>query len=237
MTKSDKPKILTVMHQEGSTPGRCGMLLEQMGYHLVACRPPLGEALPESLDDYAGAVVFGGPMSANDPDEYVKREIDWMEVPLRENKPLFGICLGAQMLSLHLGGEVTEHKDQYAEIGYYPIRATNEGAAMMDWPDHVYHWHREGFSLPADATLLASGDEYPNQAYQYGENAFGVQFHSEVTHWMMNKWTVKAAHRFVLPGAQNREQQFEARWKHDPEIRQWLVSFLDQWVGPANKQA
>ncbi len=233
----DRPKILVVMHQEGSSPGRVGMMLEAMGYRLEACRPPLGEELPETLEGYEGAVVFGGPMSANDPDEFVKREIDWMEVPLRENKPFFGICLGAQMLSKHLGGEVEGRADEYAEIGYYPIRATNEGQAMMDWPDHVYQWHREGFTVPSDATLLASGEEYPNQAYRYGENAYGVQFHSEVTTMMMNRWTTKAAHRFVLPGAQNRQQQFEARPKHDPAVRKWLEEFLNLWVGPAEKRA
>ena len=122
MTNSRKPKILTIMHQEGSTPGRVGMMLEDMGYHMVACRPPLGEALPDTLEEYAGAIVFGGPMSSNDKDEYIKREIDWMSVPLKENKPFFGICLGAQMLSKHLGGEVAPRKDSYAEIGYYPIK-------------------------------------------------------------------------------------------------------------------
>ncbi len=231
-----KPRILTVMHQEASSPGRVGMMLEEMGYHLVACRPPLGDELPETLEDYAGAVVFGGPMSANDPDEYVKREIDWIEVPLKENKPFFGICLGAQMMSKHLGGEVTGHPENFAEIGYYPIRPTNEGAAMMDWPEQVYQWHREGFSVPADATLLATGDEYQNQAYRYGDNAFGVQFHSEVTTWMMNRWTIKAAHRLTLPGAQARNEQFEARPIYDPAVRKWLVDFLDQWIGPANSQ-
>lgn len=232
----DKPKILVVMHQEGSSPGRVGMMLEEMGYRLIACRPPLGDELPPTLEDYAGAVVFGGPMSANDPDDFVKREIDWMEVPLRENKPFFGICLGAQMLSKHLGGEVMGRDDDYAEIGYYPIRATNEGQALMDWPDHVYQWHREGFTVPCDATLLASGEEYPNQAYRYGDNAYAVQFHSEVTTMMMHRWTTKAAHRFVLPGAQNRAEQIEARPQHDPAVRQWLADFLELWVGQANKQ-
>lgn len=233
MSKKQKPKILAVMHQEGSTPGRVGMILQDMGYQIVGCRPALGDQLPETLEDYAAAVVFGGPMSANDNEEFIKREIDWMSVPLKEDKPLFGICLGAQMLSKHLGGEVTPHKDSYAEIGYYPIKATQAGKDIMQWPEHVYQWHREGFSLPSDATLLAMGEEYPNQAYKYGNNAYGVQFHSEVTHYMMNKWTTKAAHRFVLPGAQNREQQFEARPRHDPQVKQWLENFLNLWVGPA----
>ncbi len=228
-----KQKVLAILHQEGSSAGRVGMELENLGYQIEACRPALGDDLPETLEDYAGAVIFGGPMSANDKDEFIRREIDWLKIPLEEEKPFLGICLGAQMLSKQLGGKVSEHPEEYAEIGYYPITPTQAGNAMMEWPDHVYHWHREGFSLPNDATLLAAGDEYPNQAFSYGKNAFGIQFHSEVTHWMMNRWTVKAAHRFVLPGAQNREQQFEGRLRHDPAIHQWLKDFLQIWIGPA----
>lgn len=218
------------MHQEASVPGRVGHLLTKKGYDLVACRPPLGDKLPDTLEDYAGAVVFGGPMSANDPEEFIKREIDWMEVPLRENKPFFGICLGAQMLSKHLGGSVSSHNTSHVEIGYYRIKPTEEGAELIDWPDHVYQWHREGFTLPSDARLLATGEEYPNQAFRYGENAYGVQFHSEVSHWMMNRWTTKAWQRLVLPGAQTREKHFEGRMMHDAKVRQWLSGFLDLWL-------
>ncbi len=237
MTALKKPKILTVMHQETSTPGRVGYYLELMGYEMVHCRPPLGDALPETLEDYAGAIVFGGPMSANDKEDFIAKEIKWMEVPLKENKPLFGVCLGAQMLSIHLGGEVKERKDKYAEIGYYPIEATQAGRTITErWPEQVYQWHKEGFSLPSDATLLAAGEEYPNQAFAYGENAYAVQFHSEVNYWMNNKWATKAAHRFVLPGAQKRAQQLESRLMYDKGVREWLDDFLNHWVGPAEKQ-
>lgn len=232
-----KPKILAVMHQEGSSPGRVGMMLEAMGYRIEACRPPLGDELPETLEDYAGAVVFGGPMSANDPDEFIKREIDWLEVPLKEQKPFFGICLGAQMLCKHLGGHVSPHDEGHVEVGYYPINATQAGETLMDWPEHVYQWHTEGFRVPSQATVLATGETYPEQAFRFGEKAYGVQFHPEVTTWMMNRWTTKASHRFVLPGAQNREQQFEARPKHDGAVRAWLDNFLHQWVGKADTRA
>ena len=227
------PKILIVLHQEHSTPGRCGLMLQDMGYQLEACRPCIGDKLPDTLEDYAGAVVFGGPMSANDNEPFIKDEIDWMGVPLRENKPIFGICLGAQMLVKHLGGEVRENDEQFAEIGYYPLRPTNEGRRLMEWPDMVYQWHREGFSLPSGTTLLATGEQYPNQAFAIGENAFGVQFHAELTYWMLNRWTTLAAHRFVLNGAQNRDQHFEGRMLYDHAVKAWLEEFLNHWVGPA----
>ena len=61
-------------------------------------RPRFGDALPATMHEHAGAVIFGGPMSANDADDFIRREIDWIAVPLRDEKPFLGICLGAQML-------------------------------------------------------------------------------------------------------------------------------------------
>ena len=148
--------VLVVLHQENSTPGRVGNALRGLGYRLDIRRPRFGDALPETLDDHAGAVIFGGPMSANDPDDYIRREIDWIEIPLREQRPLLGICLGAQMLASQLGARVAPHPQGLTQIGYYPVRPTAEGLALSPhWPSHVYHWHREGFELPDGTELLA----------------------------------------------------------------------------------
>lgn len=231
--KSGKPKILAVLHQETSSCGRVGTMLEELGYEIDIRRPPLGQQLPETLEHHAGTVVFGGPMSANDNEEYIKREIDWIGVSLKENKPFFGICLGAQMLSKHLGGSVCANAEAFAEIGYYPIEPTEIGRKVMDWPQMVYQWHREGFTLPVGAELLATGDQYENQAIRVGENAYGVQFHAELTFAMLYRWTVKAEHRFSLNGAQVRRQHIEGRLLHDAAIRKWLEDFLLGWVGPA----
>src|SRR4029079_15414325 len=94
--------ILIVLHQETSTPGRIGHALRQRGYRLHIPRPRFGDPLPSPLSEHDGAIIFGGPMSANDADEFIRREIDWLRVPLRENHPFLGICLGAQMLAAHL---------------------------------------------------------------------------------------------------------------------------------------
>jgi len=231
---SPKPKILIILHQEGSTPGRVGQRLQQRGFELDICRPPLGGQLPPTLDDHAGAVMFGGPMSANDTDEFVKRETDWLAVPLKEDRPFLGICLGAQKLVRHLGGEVWSHPQEQVEIGYYPLHATPAGKALMDWPEMIYHFHREGFDLPAGAELLATGDTYSNQAFRFGEKCFAFQFHTELTLAMLCKWTVKGAHRMVLPGAQNRKQQLDGRMLYDPPVSRFLDNFLDHWIGTAD---
>ena len=234
-TCPSRPKILVILHQENSTPGRVGQMLIERGFRLDIRRPPLGHLLPDTLEDHAGAVMFGGPMSANDTEEYVKREIDWLAVPLREEKPFLGICLGAQKLVRHLGGEVTLHPEGQVEVGYYPMQATPAGQEMMDWPSIVYQWHREGFDLPAGAELLAKGEVFENQAFRYGKNAYAVQFHSELTLAMMHRWTVKGAHRMESLGAQNKAQQLSKRAVYDPAIKQWLCDFLDIWIGDSDK--
>ncbi len=230
-----KPKILIILHQENSTPGRVGQMLVERGFTLDIRRPPLGHPLPDTLEHHAGAVMFGGPMSANDKEEHVKRETDWLAIPLREEKPFFGICLGAQNLVRHLGGNVTLHPDEQVEIGYYPLHPTPAGEAMMSWPKMVYQWHREGFELPAGAELLARGEVFENQAFRYGKNAFAVQFHAELTLAMMHRWTVKGAYRMQSPGAQNKAQHIAQRPIYDPAIKQWLCDFLDIWIGDASQ--
>lgn len=222
-----KQPVLIVLHQERSSPGRVGQMLEEKGYPLDIRRPVLGQELPKTLKDHAGAVVFGGPMSANDPDDYIKTEINWLDVPLKEDKPFLGICLGAQMLVRHLGGKVEADREERTEIGWYPIHPTEHGRLLMHWPKMVYHFHREGFSLPRGAKLLATGEVYPNQAFRYGENAWGVQFHAELTRAMMHRWVVHGAHRFVLPNAQQGREHLEGRMIFDAPLRAWLSDFLD----------
>ena len=227
-----KQPILIVLHQEHSTPGRVGRLLCERGHTLDIRRPRFDDELPRTLEHHAGAIIFGGPMSANDNDEWIGREIDWIGVPLREEKPFLGICLGAQMLVRHLGGRVAPRLDGQVEIGYWPITPTTAGQAMMDWPSHVYHWHQEGFEHVRGTELLAKGDTFENQALRCGTAAYGLQFHPEVTHLMMCKWTTRSGEKLCLPGTQDREAQIASRFQHDPAIRLWLDHFLDQWLEP-----
>src|ERR1700753_2238372 len=223
--------VLIVLHQETSTPGRIGNALRSLGYPLDIRRPRFREMLPKTLSAHAGAVIFGGPMSANDSDDFVRREIDWISVPLRERRPFLGICLGAQMLAKQLGAKVAPHPEGRAQIGYYPIRPTAAGhAACPGWPDHVYHWHREGFELPAGADLLAEGCDFPNEAIQYG-HAFGFQFHPDVTTAMMHRWTTRGCERMaVTPGARERHYHFADRAQYDVTERAWLNHFLGSWL-------
>jgi GMP synthase (glutamine-hydrolysing) len=227
---SSLPPVLIVLHRETSTPGRIGNALRALGYPLDIRRPRFGDALPETLSAHAGAVIFGGPMSANDPDDYIRREIDWIAVPLLEQRPYLGICLGAQMLAMHLGARVAPHVRGRVEAAYYPIRPTRAGLKISPrWPDEVYHWHREGFELAAGCELLAEGDDFPVQAFRFGQ-AFGFQFHPDVTYAMMCRWTTSGADRLDMPGAHPRHQHFAGRACYDVVERAWLKHFLDGWL-------
>lgn len=222
--------ILIIVHSEASVPGRIGQMLQAKGCCLDIRRPCLGDRLPSSMNEYDGAVIFGGPMSANDGDDWIAREIEWIAVPLSEEKPFLGVCLGAQMLSKHLGGSVGPHPRGEVEIGYYPIRPTSAGHRLGPWPDHVYQWHRESFTLPRGAELLATGDTFENQAFRFGATAYGIQFHPEVTRMTMHRWAVLGAHRFSMPGAQIGEAHLAANLVHDGASKAWLGSFLDYWL-------
>jgi hypothetical protein len=69
-------KVAIILHQEHSTPGRLGRLLEMQGFDLDIRRPRFGDPLPKTLAEYAGAIIFGGPMSANDEEDWLRREIE-----------------------------------------------------------------------------------------------------------------------------------------------------------------
>ena len=223
--------ILIILHQEHSTPGRVGNALRDLGYRLDVRRPRFGEPLPKTMEEHAAAIIFGGPMSANDEDDFIRREIDWIAVPIKANRPFLGICLGAQMCVRALGGRVFRHPEGRCEIGYYPIRPTAAGLAVVgEWPERVYQWHREGFDLPHGAELLAEGDTFEVQAIRYGA-AYALQFHPDVTHAMMHKWTARGDERMQLPGARPRDTHFADRAVYDYSARTWLSVFLERWIG------
>jgi GMP synthase (glutamine-hydrolysing) len=237
--KPPKKPILIVLHQEHSTPGRVGRLLQERGHPLDIRRPRFGDPLPDTMAGHAGAVIFGGPMSANDPDDFIRQEIDWLSLPCARRRRSWA-CASAPRCwrSISAAGSTPTRRGR-AEIGYYPLLPTPDGEAFAreagtPWPTHVYHWHREGFDCPAGAGTLATGDDFPTQAIRVGPNAFGLQFHPEVTHAMICRWTVRAHERLSLPGAQDRARQIEGRFQYDPHVRLWLDAFLDRWLaGPA----
>jgi GMP synthase (glutamine-hydrolysing) len=229
------PNALIIVHQATSNPGRVGDILTMKGYTLTLCCPALGDRLPDSLERYDAVVVFGGPMSANDDNTlpFIREELDWIPTVLDAGKPYLGICLGAQLLARVLGSSVAPHPENWREIGYFPIQPTTAGRNYFEQVGrsphshaahlHVYHWHQEGFDVPRDAVLLATGDRFPNQAFRYGSSAYGLQFHPEITDGMIHDWTIRAADQLTLKGAQSREEQLHHHTRFAPVIQDWLT--------------
>lgn len=227
--RAAKLPVLLILHQHHSNPGHVGQWFRRNGYTLDIRRHFNGDPLPQTLAGHAGAVIFGGPQSANDRIDYIRREVDWISVPLKEGKPFLGICLGAQMLAHHLGGRVDHCCRGSVEIGYHPIRATPEGQALQ-LPSRVYQWHREGFDLPRDGILLATSDgAYPNQAFRYG-SGYGVQFHPEITFAQVNRWSGANPVRLLMRGARPRQHHIDTHLMEAPNVHRWLDRFLSQWV-------
>jgi GMP synthase (glutamine-hydrolysing) len=180
-------------------------------------------------------VVFGGPMSANDPDPWITDELRCIELFNKAEVPYLGLCLGAQMLCRVLGARVYKHPDEETEIGYYGLSPTDSGLALsrtcgVEWPAQVYHWHREGFDLPKGAELLAQGSSFPHQAFRLGPKGYGLQFHPEVTYAMICRWTVRAFERMNHKGAQAPDEHRAGWFRYDHAVKLWLDGFLDHWL-------
>ena len=171
-------------------------------------------------------------MSVNGEDAWLRREIDWIGVPLKEDTPFLGICLGAQMLARHLGQRVRAHPQGRVELGYYPIQPTEHGHRICDcrFPNHVYQWHREGFDLPCGATLLARGQDFEAQAFRYRGKAYGFQFHPEVTFATLCRWTLLNRERMAEPGAHPRHRHIEGWFRHDGAVARWSGAFVRRWL-------
>jgi len=224
---------LFILHQKTSEAGDIANKLKIRGFNFEIRRPSLGDSLPTNLNNYSAIVVFGGPMSANDNDEFMKKEIDWIGQVLQSEVPFLGICLGAQILVKYLGCKVEKNPNELSEIGFYKIQPTENGIKMFQSQDVFYQFHTEGFELPSGCELLAKGDIFTNQAFRY-KNCYGLQFHPEVNIYLHLKWLflvlIKKPHILFKNGAQNIFYQLWLRIKYNSSISRWLDNFLDNYL-------
>ena len=227
-------RILCVLHQAHSTTGQVGTALRQLGHQVHIIRPLVGQRIPRQVDRFDGLIVFGGPMSANDDHlQGIRTELQLIERWMHRDRPIWGICLGAQLMTRVLGGVVYTHPREQVEVGWYPIDPVGPGKRILTPLTHVYQWHREGFELPCGASRLASGvvgGLFREQAYLVGQNTLATQFHPEMQPKMMNRWLMRAGHMLELSGAMNINNHRCGVTQYYPKQSHWLKRTLDRWI-------
>jgi GMP synthase (glutamine-hydrolysing) len=159
-----------------------------------------------NVERYHGLIVLGGPMNVADQHRlpHLRTELLAIEAALRRGTPVLGICLGAQLLAHVLGAPVGRHAQP--EIGWYDLVTTEQGRqdpviAHLGERAPVFQWHGCSFGLPSGATHLARTDTCDQQAFRYGSNAYGFQFHLEADAAMIERWLRLPAYREELAAA------------------------------------
>ena len=196
------------------------------------------------LDDLAAldpeapdlVVVLGGPIAAYEREAYpfLNHEIALLDHRAAAGRPILGVCLGAQLLARALGART--YPGRAKEIGWGQLSFSAAGAAsplrhLAGTP--VLHWHGDTFDLPAGATLLASTDQTPNQAFAVGPNILGLQFHAEATLRGLERWYIGHAGEIAAtPGISVAGLRLEGgRWA--PALEPGARAFFGEWLAAA----
>jgi len=187
------PRILVFQHVAAEPLGTLDRLIRDRGHRIRFVnfeRHP--DAEPE-IERYRGLIVLGGPMNVDQQSQrpHLRTELRAIEQALRLGKPVLGICLGAQLLAHALGAPVRRHTQQ--EIGWYPLQLTSHGLSdpvlqPLGAQAPVFQWHGCTFELPAGAVQLARTATCEQQAFRWGESAYGLQFHLEMDQPLIERW-------------------------------------------------
>ncbi len=189
-------RVLVVQHTGSEGLGAFADWLPAAGLDPHPIHPYLGHRVPAVVEGDA-LMVLGGPMSAYDDDAapWLPAVRALLTTAVEDGVPTIGICLGAQLLALACGGEVTVPGTAGAEIGVGLVDVAPPGDVLLaPGPLRVVHWHRDAITrLPHGAAALAASPTYQNQAFRLGNLAWGLQFHVETTTEQIAGWASESA--------------------------------------------
>jgi GMP synthase-like glutamine amidotransferase len=191
-----------LQHHPREGPEHIGSVAQSLGLELVVHELDAGQPVPEELTPADLLVVMGGSMGVGDIGDprwpFLAGEVDLLGRLLRSERPVLGVCLGAQLMAHAAGARVYpltvgDPPVLHREVGWGPVefvRTAEEQPVLrgLHQAEVVLHWHGDTFDLPPGATLLASTLDCPHQMFRLGPRAFGIQFHVEVTAELVETW-------------------------------------------------
>jgi GMP synthase (glutamine-hydrolysing) len=184
--------VLSIVHGDRARSGIFGDVIGERGHSLEEWSLAWDTPLPRPLDAYGAVLVFGGAMHA-DQDEHhpwLREENLFLERLLDLHIPVFGICLGAQLLAKAAHADVGPAPE--IEIGWPVVQLTDAAAddpilGRLPSSFDAFQWHYYCHAVPAGGVELARNDVC-TQAFRLGDSAWGVQFHPEVRLAQVEEW-------------------------------------------------
>jgi GMP synthase (glutamine-hydrolysing) len=184
-------RVLSVTHGPSVPGGVFDEVVASAGHTLERWSVPDG-ATPDPAQSYDAVMVFGGSMHPDQDDHFawLGREEEFLKEVLAEGVPVFGVCLGAQMLARAAGAKVGPAST--SEVGWLDVELTAAGVSdpvlgVLPRRATVLQWHHYTFAVPDGGVELARSDVC-SQAFRLSQRAWAIQFHSEVTLPMVGAW-------------------------------------------------
>jgi GMP synthase (glutamine-hydrolysing) len=233
------PTCIAVRHVAFEDLGLLGPLLSARGYDIRYHDAGVEPFEADTLIASDLIVVLGGPIGVYEGDIYpfISGEVAVIKARLEANKPMLGICLGAQMMAAALGARVAP--GPVKEIGFAPLTLTDDGQASVLAPlgtTPVLHWHGDNCDLPAGCKNLASTAACPVQAFSRAPSQLALQFHLETEPERLERWLVGHTVELGKAGIDPRDLRRQATTYGDATAaagRLVLSHWLDAIAGTA----
>ena len=180
-------------------------------------------------------IILGGVQSAADPlDRETKQLLRVLDRQSRKDVPLFGICMGAQLLARIAGGRIYSHQGGIREIGYHSVYSTHNRPGINFPPGHYYQWHYSVIDDLPTAHVTLTNNNSPIQAFEFGRSFMGVQFHPEIELRTIQLWARKGWNRLGDQGAQPLADQLLDHKKYRQQNIKAFRQVLVGWCKPLN---